>query len=96
VGQTARLILASFDPQSTPELDAQVATVSPDVIVDERSGQSYYRVSLRLAPEALEDMARMEIVPGMPVEAFLETGDRSVLSYLVHPLAAHLRRALRE
>jgi len=96
LGQTARLILSSFDPQSTPELAAEVAAVSPDVLNDERSGQPYYRVSLKLAPEALADLTQMDIVPGMPVEAYLETGDRSVLSYLVHPLAAHLRRALRE
>lgn len=94
--QTARLIVASFDPNSSPELAAYVSAISPDVITDPRTGQPYYKVNLKLEPEAQIQLSKMDVVPGMPVEAYLETGDRSVLSYLVHPIAAHLRKALRE
>ncbi len=73
-----------------------MASISPDVITDPRSGQPYYKVRLELVPAAQAQLSTLEIVPGMPVEAYLETGERSVLSYLVHPIASHLRRALRE
>lgn len=95
-GQAARLMVTSFDPQTSPHLDAHVATVSPDVIPDPRNGQPYYEVSLELTPEAVVQLSQLEIMPGMPVEAYLETGDRSVLSYLVHPITSQLRRAMRE
>lgn len=96
IGQGARLMISSFDPQTTPQVKGRVASVSPDVITDPRSGQPYYNVSLALGAEAKAQFAMLDIMPGMPVEAYLETGDRSVLSYLVHPIATHLRRALRE
>ena len=96
LGQAARLMVTSFDPQSSPHLDAHVASFSPDVIPDPRTGQPYYKVNLALTPVAQAQLNALEVVPGMPVEAYLETGDRSVLSYLVHPIASHLRRALRE
>lgn len=96
IGQTAHLTITSFDPQITPRLTAQVISVSPDVIQDKRTGQGFYRVGLTIAPEELEKMGDAAVMPGMPVEAYLETGDRSVLSYLLHPVTSHLRRALRE
>jgi len=96
VGQSARLMVSSLDPQTTPQVKGRVAAVSPDVITDPRSGQPYYNVSLELDPEAKAQFAMLDIMPGMPMEAYLQTGDRSVLSYLVHPIASHLRRALRE
>jgi HlyD family secretion protein len=94
-GQVARIVISSFDPQTTPQLDARVASVSPGVITDPNTGQVFYRVSLALPPQELELLGSAKLMPGMPVEAYLETGDRSVLSYLLHPVTSHLRRALR-
>lgn len=94
-GQVAKIVISSFDPQTTPQLSASVASVSPGVITDTRTGQVYYRVSIDIAPEELAQLGSVTLMPGMPVEAYLETGDRSVLSYLLHPMSAHLRRALR-
>lgn len=96
LGQGARLMISSLDPQTSPQMKAHVRTVSPDVITDPRNGKGYYNVSLSLEPDAHTQLAMLDIVSGMPVEAFLETGDRSVLSYLLHPLKSHLRKALRE
>jgi len=96
LGQNARLMLSSLDPQSNPQMHALVTTVSPDVITDPRSGNGYYNVNLSLEPDAQTQLAQLDIVSGMPVEAFLETGDRSVMSYLLHPIKSHLRKALRE
>lgn len=96
LGQQASLMIASLDPQTTPRLKARVVSISPDVIEDKRSGQSFYRVGLALEPDELARLGTVALMPGMPVEAYLETGERSVLSYLLHPVTSHLRRALRE
>ena len=95
-GQQASLMISSFDAQTTPRLRAQVTSVSPDVIENPRTGTSFYRVSLAVAPEELEKLGDIAVMPGMPIEAYLETGNRSVLAYLLHPISSHLRRALRE
>ena len=95
-GQTAQLVLSSFDPQVTPKLEARVTTVSPGTIADPQTGRSFYRVALSVSPEELARLPGVTLVPGMPVEAYLETGERSVLSYLLHPILSHLNRALRE
>ena len=97
-GQAAQVVIASRNPQSAPRLDARVATISPDVIEDERTGESFYRATLKLAPGALESpgVEPRDLVQGMPVEVFLQTGSRSVLAYLLHPVTTHLRRTFRE
>ena len=95
-GQIARLMVASFDPQTTPRLTASVTSISPGLITDPNTKQGYYRVSLAVPLAELERLGDASLMPGMPVEAYLETGDRSVLSYLLHPVTNHLRRALRE
>jgi HlyD family secretion protein len=95
-GQQAQVVMSSFDPRTTPKLVGEVIKVSPDAIVDPKTGQSYYRIDLVVSPEELARLEGATLVPGMPVEAFLETGDRSVLTYLLQPLSAHLRHAFRE
>ena len=95
-GQTARLVLSSFDPQVTPKLMARVTTVSPGTVADPQTGRSFYRVALSVSAQELARLPDVTLVPGMPVEAHLETQERSVLSYLLHPILSHLDRALRE
>jgi HlyD family secretion protein len=95
--QVAKVVLSAFDPQTTPQLEGRVRTISPEVIEDRQTGQSFYRVSVDVP---LEQLARLPetavLIPGMPVEAYLQTDDRTVLSYLTAPLRDHLRRAFRE
>lgn len=95
-GQTARVVVSSFDPQTTPKLEARVTTISAGTIPDPVTGRSYYRVGLSVPPEQLARLDGETLVPGMPVEAYLETAERSVLAYLLQPVAAHLRQAFRE
>lgn len=95
-GQAARVVMASFDPQTTPQLAAEVTTVSPDVITDPQTGQSFYRVGLAVPLEELARLGDVALVPGMPVEGYLETGERTILTYLLHPVTAHVQRAFRE
>ena len=95
-GQTAKLVISSFDPQTTPRLEARVTTISAGTIPDPATGRSYYRVGLSVPQDQLARLDGETLVPGMPVEAYLETAERSVLTYLMQPVAAHLRQAFRE
>ena len=96
LGQEADLVLSSFDPRSTPRLKAEVSNVPPDAVVDQHSGRSYYRVELTVPPGELARIGDQHLVPGMPVVAYLATSSRSVLTYLLHPLASQLDMAFRE
>ena len=96
VGQGARIVMSAFNQRTTPELAGTVARISPDAVLDEATGQPFFRVQLSVTPAELDRLGDLAIVPGMPVEAFLQTGERSVLSYLVRPLTDQIDRAFRE
>ncbi|PXW62122.1 HlyD family type I secretion periplasmic adaptor subunit [Methylobacterium sp. B4] len=96
VGQGAGLRFPSFDQRVTPELAGTVSRVAADVSEDKRTGVSYYLVRLSVTKEELARLAGAQLVPGMPVEAFIRTADRTVFSYLTKPLADQARRAFRE
>lgn len=95
--QGAEILISSLDPRTTPRLKAEVTQVSADAFADERTGLTHYEVTLVVPPEELARLGdEVNLVPGMPVQAFLEMGERSVLEYLVQPVAVHLRDAFRE
>ncbi|MBL1434811.1 MAG: HlyD family type I secretion periplasmic adaptor subunit [Rhodobacteraceae bacterium] len=96
LGQPATLRFSTFDQRTTPELFATVANISPDVFVDERTGASYYTAELRPNEGELEKLGDLDILPGMPVESFIKTDDRTPLNYLIKPLANYFNRAFRE
>jgi HlyD family secretion protein len=96
VGQPARARFTAFNQRTTPELAATVQTISPSSVFDERLGTSYYRVWLRLDDVELAKLGGQTLVPGMPVEVFIKTRDRTALSYLVKPLSDQINRAFRE
>ncbi len=95
-GQGASVTLASLDPQNTPQLEARVTRISPDVVSDPQTGEQFYRAVLAVSQTELDRLGGANLVPGMPIEAYLETGERTVLAYLLQPLNGHLRRAFRE
>jgi len=96
VGQKTLLRLSAFDQRTTPELNGVVSRVSPDVTTDQRSGQSYYTIRVSMPPEEIARLGDVKLIPGMPAEAFVQTGDRTMLSYLMKPLHDQLMRAFRE
>ena len=96
-GQTVNLRLSALDQRTTPELIGEVVQISADALDDPATGQSYYRTEIALKPGELDKLPDDTILlPGMPVEAFIRTGDRSPLSYLVKPIADYFARAFRE
>jgi HlyD family secretion protein len=96
IGQKTLLRLSAFNQRTTPELNGVVSRVSPDVTTEQRTGQSYYTIRVSMAPQEIARLGDVKLIPGMPVEAFVQTGDRTMLSYLVKPLSDQLKRTFRE
>lgn len=96
VGQEAALRLPAFDQRTTPELVGQVMKISADAFVDEATGQAFYTAELLPLPGEVEKLGSLQLLPGMPVEAYIKTGDRSPLTYLVKPMADYFNKAFRE
>jgi HlyD family secretion protein len=90
------LRLTALNQRTTPELNGVVSRVSPDVTTDQRTGQSYYTIRVQMPPSEVARLGEVKLIPGMPVEAFVQTGDRTMLSYLMKPLSDQLMRAFRE
>lgn len=96
LGQGATLRLSAFNQRTTPELNGTVSKISADLSIDERSGVSFYTVHVVLPREELARLKGLSLTPGMPVEVFFSTSSRTMLSYLVKPLADQIQRAFRE
>lgn len=96
IGQKTLLRLSAFNQRTTPELNGVVSRVSPDVTSDQRTGQSYYTIRVSMPAQEIARLGDVKMIPGMPVEAFVQTGDRTMLSYLMKPLHDQLMRAFRE
>jgi HlyD family secretion protein len=95
VGQAAVLRFPAFDQRLTPELLSDVQRVSADVFNDQATGASYYEVELSLDPKELEKLGDQDLLPGMPIEAYLKTGERTPLSYLTKPLMDYFYKAFK-
>lgn len=96
IGQKTLLRLSAFNQRTTPELNGVVSRVSPDVTTDQRTGQSYYTIRVSMPADEIARLGDAKLIPGMPVEAFVQTGDRTMMSYLIKPLSDQLMRAFRE
>ncbi|MEZ5887430.1 MAG: HlyD family type I secretion periplasmic adaptor subunit [Paracoccaceae bacterium] len=94
IGQAALLRFSAFDTRTTPEVAATVLRLSPDVTVDERTGAQFYTAELRADERAA--LPDKPLLPGMPVEVYIQTGERSPLSYLLKPFTDYFNRAFRE
>lgn len=96
LGQAARVRFPAFDQRSTPELSGTVSGISPDSVTDPATNRAFYRVDVALPQDELARLGAAELIPGMPVEAFLQTGERSILNLLIKPLTDQLTYAFRE
>ena len=97
LGQEVILRLPAFDQRRTPELTGEVMQISADAFQDERQPISYYRVEIRLSEGEIDKLPEdMTLIPGMPVESYIRTTDRTPLAYFVKPLSDYFARAFRE
>jgi HlyD family secretion protein len=93
--QRTVLRFSAFNAATTPEINGQVSRISADVSSDQRTGQSFYTIRIAINPDELSRQGS-KLVPGMPVECFIQTGERTVISYLLKPFRDQLKRTFRE
>ncbi len=96
VGQAAVVRFSTFHQRTTPELSAHVVTISADLTRDEVTGISSFIARLTIEDGELAKLEGRPLMPGMPVESFIQTGERTVMSYLVKPLEDHIAHVFRE
>ncbi|WP_422048184.1 HlyD family type I secretion periplasmic adaptor subunit [Shimia sp.] len=96
-GQEVALRFSAFDQRTTPELEGNVVRISPDAFEDDQTGESYYEAEIELSEGEVEKLpSDVTLIPGMPVDAFLRTTDRTPLAYLTKPLTDYFVKAFRE
>ncbi|MES2018332.1 MAG: HlyD family type I secretion periplasmic adaptor subunit [Pseudomonadota bacterium] len=97
-GLPVQLIFAAFNASKTPQIAGQITTVSADRLVDDKTGAPYYRVSARVTPAGQKMIAqhKLEVRPGMPVELFVKTGERTMMSYLLKPVFDRAQTSMTE
>ncbi|MBL9048734.1 MAG: HlyD family type I secretion periplasmic adaptor subunit [Tabrizicola sp.] len=96
VGQEAELVFSAFSSRDTPHLKGRVTLVSADALTDPQTGATYYVAELELAEGEQQRLGNKALLPGMPVEVFMQTGRRTPLAYLVKPFTDYFARAFRE
>lgn len=95
-GQPVALHFAALPRADTPEILGRLDQISADALLDEATRTPYYRVTVTIPPQELAGLGAQVLLPGMPAEVHIRTGERSPMSYLVEPLSAYFRRAFRE
>ena len=90
------LIFSAFNQNLTPHIPGIVTHVSADRLIDEVSRLPYYQVKAKVAPEGMKMVANLQVRPGMPVELFVKTGERTLLNYLLKPILDHIKMSMTE
>ncbi|MEL7090167.1 MAG: HlyD family type I secretion periplasmic adaptor subunit [Pseudomonadota bacterium] len=95
-GQDAQLRFSAFSRRQTPLIYGRVQGVSPDALLDAKTRKPYYNVWVSLPPAAQDELADLELVPGMPVRAFISTEKQTPLSYVMRPLWYFIEKSFRD
>ncbi len=96
IGQKAILRFSAFNQRTTPEIPGQITHIGADLSADPATGAAFYSVQVEADDAAIKDVQGLALIPGMPVETFIQTGSRTVLSYLIKPVTDQFARAFRE
>ncbi len=95
-GLVSEVRFSSFKSASTPIVTGIVLTVSADSLVDEATGMPYFLARIRVTPESYEELGDLKLLPGMPADAIIKTGERTVFEYLVQPASNAMARSFLE
>lgn len=96
LGQRVMLRLSAFNQRTTPELPGRITRVAADATREPQTGATFFVARAEMEPGSIARLGALTLTPGMPVEAFVETGERSALSYFAKPLTDAFHRAFRE
>ncbi|MDD2760356.1 MAG: HlyD family type I secretion periplasmic adaptor subunit [Methylomonas sp.] len=96
VGLQAEVRFSAFKQATTPKMEGKVIHLSADSFVDEKNGQAYYQARIELTPESRKDLGNLQLLPGMPAEVLINTGERTLFEYLAQPATNAFARAFIE
>jgi len=96
IGQPVSLLFPAFPQRDMPDLTGEVTLISADAFLDDDTGTSFYRAEIIMPEDQLALLGDRRLIPGMPVQAFIRTADRTPLDYLLEPLTDYFSRAFRE
>ena len=96
IGQAGTLRFSAFDMRTTPEINGTVTKISADIVTDEATGASFFVIELVPDDGEIAKLEGKTLLPGMPVEVFIRTEDRSPWQYFIKPLSGYFNRAFRE
>lgn len=96
IGQPVALRFSALSQRTTPEIEGQLVGISPDAVVDDVTRLAYYRAEVAIPPEERAKLGDSTLIPGMPAEVFIRTGEQSPIRYLLKPFTDYLARAMRE
>jgi epimerase transport system membrane fusion protein len=96
IGLVAEVRFSAFKQAITPVIEGKVINLSADRLIEEKSGTPYYLAQIELTPDSYQKMQHLELVPGMPVEVLIKTGERTVFEYLTKPISNAFARAFIE
>ena len=96
VGQAAKVRLTAFDQKTTPAVEGVVSYVSADILEDQRTGVSYYQIKITVPDNQNSEVASLAVSAGMPAEAFILSGSRTMMDYISKPLITAMSRAMQE
>lgn len=94
LGLNVDMSFTAFNLNRTPHIPGYVVVVSPDRLLEEKTGNPYYKIKVQVAPEGVEILKGLQVRPGMPVDVFVKTGERSLMSYLLKPIVDRLQNSL--
>ncbi len=95
-GLPVELMFTAFNQNKTPHIPGELLNVSADRFVDEKSGQPFYKVLTKVTPEGSKLLYNLSVKPGMPVDMFVKTGERTMMNYLLRPIIDHLKLSMSE
>ncbi len=96
IGQSTRIRLSAFAQADVPEASGKIFDISADALEDERTGEPYYKARVKLDAQQPEAVAALNLVPGMPADLFVNTGERAVIAYLSQPISDRLAKTFIE
>ena len=96
VGLQAEIRFSSFKQSQTPKMEGKVISLSPDRITDAANGNTYYLAKVEATPESLKKLGDLQLLPGMPAEVLINTGERTLFRYLAQPASNFFARSFIE
>jgi epimerase transport system membrane fusion protein len=96
VGLLANVRFSAFKSGTTPVAEGKLVTLSADRLIDQNTGQPYFSAEVEITPESMAELAHVELLPGMPAEVLISTGERTLFEYLTQPISNAFARAFIE